>query len=69
MSLEGGKIGNLQWIPLKFPPLNITSVCSPWPDKYLAVLRLKIDKPCDINLLQSNSSPANSSLWDEHQPN
>lgn len=28
------------------------------------MLRLKIDKPCNINLFQSHSLPANSSLWD-----
>lgn len=28
------------------------------------MLRLKIDKPCNINLFQSRSLPANSSLWD-----
>ena len=64
---RGTESGDLQWIPLASPPLNITSVCSPQPDKYLAVLRLKIDKPCNIHLLLSCSLPASSSLWDGHR--
>lgn len=64
---RGTESGDLQWIPLASPPLNITSVCSPQPDKYLAVLRLKIDKPCNIHLLPSCSLPASSSLWDGHR--
>lgn len=47
---RGTESGDLQWIPLASPPLNITSVCSPQPDKYLAVLRLKIDKPSPSEL-------------------